>query len=319
MASISTTYLDEALANFSGYLTIDEVYDGPFCILSVVDNRRYNRLACRVLDHDPTQDDVRAFLKEFKGRLDKSGLKVRGITTDGSSLYPVVLKELWPDARHQICEFHVIKEITKAVLHALAKLRKEMAALIPKQPRGRPSKERQGQAWLIARQKQEVAELFEHRYLFVRHHLSPAEQKQLQKLMYGRRQLRTLRKIMEEVYRLFDRRCRTQTALKKLQKLRRRVRRFKKLGKSLDKLKSPNLEKALVFLDDKLLEATSNAVERANRRFRKAQKSIYSVRTKPHIEQRLALDMNRELRAGKRARTLKTLHAARSDPDSGHS
>src|SRR5580704_15073960 len=72
--SISTTYLDEALADFSGYLAIDEVYDGPFCILSVVDNRCYNRLAFRVLDHDPTQDDVRDFLKEFKGQLDKRGL-----------------------------------------------------------------------------------------------------------------------------------------------------------------------------------------------------------------------------------------------------
>ncbi len=79
--------------------------------------------------------------------------------------------------------------------------------------------------------------------------------------------------------------------MQKLEKLRRRVRRFKKLGKSLDKLKSPNLEKALVFLDDKLLGSTSNAVERGNRRFRKAQKSIYSVRTKQHLEQRLALDM----------------------------
>ena len=87
---------------------------------------------------------------------------------------------------------------------------------------------------------------------------------------------------MEEVYRLFDRRCKTQTALKKVEKLRRRVRWFKKLGKSLDKLKSPTLEKALVFLDDKLLPSTSNAVERGNRRFRKAQNSIDSVRTKEY-------------------------------------
>jgi transposase-like protein len=316
--SISTTYLDEALADFSGYLTIDEVYDGPFCILSVVDNRRYNRLAFRVLDHDPTQDDVRAFLSAFKGQLDRRGLSVLGITTDGSPLYPKVLKELWPGARHQICEFHVLKEITKAVLHALAKLRKEMTAQIPQQPRGRPSKERQDQARLIAYRKRCVAKLFEHRYLFVRHHLSAAQQKQLRELVYGRPQLRTLRKIMDEVYRLFDRRCKTQTALKKLQRLRRRVRRFKQLGKSLDKLRSPNLEKALEFLDDKLLGATSNAVERANRRFRKAQKSIYSVRTKQHLEQRLALDMHREQRAPKRRQTMKTLHDARSDPESGH-
>jgi hypothetical protein len=318
MASITTTYLDEALANFSGYLAIDEVYDGPFCILSVVDNRHYNRLAFRVLDHDPTQDDVHAFLSEFKGQLDRRGLSVLGVTTDGSALYPKVLKELWPDARHQLCEFHVLKEITQAVLHALAVLRKEMTAQIPKQPRGRPSKEREGQAWLIANRKRRVAELFEHRYLFVRHHRSGAQQKQLRELTYGRPELRTLRRIMDEVYRLFDRRCRTQTALKKLQKLRRRVRRFKKLGQALKKLNSPMLEKALEFLDDKLLGATSNAVERANRRFRKAQKSIYSVRTKEHLEQRLALDMHREQRAAKRQQTIQTLHDDRSKPDSLH-
>jgi hypothetical protein len=316
--SISTTYLDEALADFSGYLAIDEVYDGPFCILSVVDNRRYNRLTFRVLDQDPTQDDVLAFLTAFKGQLDERSRSVLGITTDGSSLYPKVVKELWSKARHQICEFHVIKEITKAVLHALAKLRKEMTAPIPKQRRGRPSKERQGQAWRIAYRKRCVADLFEYRYLFVRHHLNPTQQKQLQKLMYGQLQLRTLRKIMEAVYRLFDRRCKTQTALKKLQRLRRRVRRFKKLGQALNKLKSPMLEKALEFLDDKLLGATSNAVERANRRFRKAQNSIYSVRTKEHLEQRLALDMHREQRAPKRQQTMKTLHDARSKADSLH-
>jgi hypothetical protein len=181
-----------------------------------------------------------------------------------------------------------------------------------------PAKSGRGQAWLIAGQKQEVAELFEHRYLFVRRHLSPAEPKQLQKLTYARRQLRTLGKIMDEVYRLFDRRCKTQTALDKLKRLRRRVRRFKQLAQALNKLKSPLLEKALEFLDDKLLGATSNAVERSNRRFRKAQNSIYSVRTKEHLEQRLALDMHREQRVPKRRQTMKTLHHARSTSDGLH-
>jgi hypothetical protein len=167
--TLSGAYLDKALADFSGYLAIDEVYDGPFGILSIVDNYRYNRLAFRVLDHDPRQDDVRVFLVEFEEQLAKRQQSVCGITTDGSSLYPKVLEELWPNARHQICEFHVLKEITLAVLHALAKLRKQMTANIPKQPRGRPSKEQQPPARKVKRQKQRVVELFEHRYLFVTH------------------------------------------------------------------------------------------------------------------------------------------------------
>jgi hypothetical protein len=307
------------LTDFSGYLAIDELYDGPCCVLSVVDNRRYNRLAFRVLDHKPTHKDVRAFLSEFKAELDKRGLVVRGITTDGSALYPKVLKKLWPDVRHQVCRFHVLMEITKAVLRALAVLRKEMKTQIPKQKRGRPRKTDQSQTRRIKRLKRRVAELFEHRHLFVKHHLSRAEKKVLKKLTRGQPQLRTLRQIMDEVYRLFDRRCKTQTASRRLGKLRKRVRRFKRLGRTLGKLNSPTLEKALTFLDDKLLGSTSNAVERSNRRYRKAQKTIYGVRTKRHREQRIALDMNRELRAAKRACTLKSLHRARSDPDSAHS
>jgi hypothetical protein len=102
--------------------------------------------------------------------------------------------------------------------------------------------------------------------------------------------------------------------LARLAKLRARVRRFKRLGQALEKLYTPNLEKALTYLDDKLLPGTSNAVERGNRRYRKAQRSIYSVRTAEHIRQRIALDMHREQRLGERMRTTKTLHQARAGP-----
>ena len=287
-------------------------------MLSVVDNHAFHRLAFRVLEHDPDQDDVRSFLADFKAELDRRSLEVRGITTDGSSLYPKVLKELWPDAPHQVCVFHVLKEITKAVLRALAKLRKELAQHIPKLPRGRPRQDKQSQARArrAKRLKDRLAELFEHRYLFVRHRLSPAQKRVLTRLVRGRPQLRVLRAIMDEVYRLFDRRCRTATAVKRLAKLRARVRRFKRLGKALDKLQSPTLDKALLFLDDRLLGSTSNAVERSNRRFRKAQRSIYSARTAQQIRRRLALDLHREQRAARRAQTLKSLHRARSGHDS---
>jgi hypothetical protein len=117
---------------------------------------------------------------------------------------------------------------------------------------------------------------------------------------------------MEEVYRLFDRRCRTDTALAKLAQLRGRVRRFRRVGRALKALSSPNLEKALTFLDDRLLPATSNAVERGNRRYRKMQASIYRVRTEAQIRSRLALDLLRESQAQDRAETTGTLHRARA-------
>ena len=133
----------------------------------------------------------------------------------------------------------------------------------------------------------------------------------IHRITRGRPELRTLRDIMDEVYRLFDRRCRTDTVLENLAKLRRRVCRFKKVGKTLHKLFSPNLEKSLTFLDDKLLPSTSNAVERGYRRHRKMQKTVYRIRTQRNINGRIALDMQREERTQHRAKTTKTLHTAR--------
>jgi hypothetical protein len=278
----------------------------------LVDNRSFTRLAYRVLEHDPTQDDIRRFLGDFRAHLEARRLQVQGITTDGSSLYPVPLAELFPGIPHQVCEFHVRKALTRAVLHALAKIRTELKAQLPKRPRGRPSKAQARTARRVRRWEQRVGDLFEHRYLFVRKELTAAQAKRLQRITRGLPHLRTLRALMDEVYRLFDRRCRAATALARLAKLRARVRRFRWVGRALDQLKTPNLEKALTFLDDKLLPATSNAVERGNRRFRKAQRSIYSVRTAAHIRQRIALDMQREQQAPDRGRTTKLLHQTRT-------
>ena len=46
---MDTDFLDWALADFSGYVAADELYDGPFCMLSAVDNRCYKRILYDVL------------------------------------------------------------------------------------------------------------------------------------------------------------------------------------------------------------------------------------------------------------------------------
>jgi hypothetical protein len=312
-AGLAAAYLPAVLADFSGYIAADELYDGPFCVLSIVDNRQFHRLVYEVLEHDPTHQDIERFFTRFKALLDARDLKVRGITTDASPLYSVPIAAVFGPVPHQVCEFHTMRELTKAVLQAVARVRRALAAQLPRLPRGRPSSQ---VAKRQARRKQclqqRVTDLFDHRYLFVQRSLSAAERKTLARISRGQKPLRVLREIMDEVYRLFDRRCRSETALQKLAKLRRRVQRFKHVGKTLHKLFSPNLEKALTFLDDKLLPSTSNAVERGNRRHRKMQKTIYRVRTKQTLSGRIALDLLRDTQAQGRTRTTQTLHLART-------
>jgi hypothetical protein len=312
---MDTEFLDWALADFSGYVAADELYDGPFCVLSAVDNRCYKRILYEVLDHAPNHDDIRAFLNRLKTALQARGLTRRGITTAGSPLYPEPLAAVFSGVPHQLCQFHVIKEITKGVLKAVAQVRERLAPSKPKLKRGRPSSKDPAARRRARKSKaiqEQISDLFQDRYWFVRRRLKASERKRLRHITRGFPQRRKWRELMEQVYALFDRRCRTQTALDKLTKLRQRLNRFKHLGETLQKLYSPTLEKALTFLDDKLFPSTSNAVERGNRRYRKMQKSIYSVRTQEQIKARIALDMWREAQSEGREQTLHALHEARA-------
>jgi hypothetical protein len=240
-------------------------------------------------------------------------LPLLGITTDGSSLYPTPLAEVLRGVPHQLCQFHIVQEIVKAVVGVVSSERKRLTAKQPTLRRGRPSTPVAKQA---ARTKKRLeaqrAALFTHRYLFVQRHVSKTERKILWRITRGLPHVYVLRVLMAQVYTLFDRRCRTQRALDKWAKLRRRLLRCPQLSETLKKLFAPTLEKALTFLEDKVLPATSNAVERGNRRYRKRQKSVYRVRTLEQIRARLALDMWREAQAEGRQQPLAALHRARA-------
>ena len=291
------TFVDWALAEFSGYSAVDELYEGRYCVLSAVDKRQYKRMVYEVLDHDSSHEDIKAFLGRLKAALDERGLTVAGLTTDGSALYPQRLREVFgADVLHQICQFHVVADLVKAVLKAVAAQRQRLATSKPQ----------------LKRVQEKIGDLFRHRHLFIKRRLSASERKTLLRLTRALPHLRKLREIMEEGYKLFDRRCRTETALGKLAQLRVRVKRFQWVGQTLQKLFSPALEKALTFLDDKLLPSTSNAVERGNRRHRKMQKSIYRLRGQARLAARIALDMLREARAWGRQQTTESLHYARA-------
>lgn len=270
--------------NFSGYLCIDEIYDGAYVIYYAVDPVSQCRVAFQI-SYEANEKTTRGFLAYLK----KMGLGVKGITTDGSHLYPKPIAEIFPETKHQICYFHMLKEINLLVLKCLARFRKSLPRP-PKRSRGRP---RKGQKYHLSRLEKLRYAIWEARYLWIQHYLTPGQRKKLQRLYRGHPFLRALRELVDLVYGLFDRRCSVESARQKLEQLRQ-----KKLWQEFPlflpiwkKLRSPNLEKALTFLDDDLLEGTSNAVERANRGHRKFQKTIYRVRTERTIAGRIKYSM----------------------------
>ena len=181
-------FLDWALASFSGYVAADELYEGPYCVLSVVDNRQYKRILYKVLDHDPTHPDITTFLGRLKTALTERGLVLQGITTDGSPLYPEPIRTVFGDVAHQICTFHVLKELTQGILRAVAAERRRLAHSKPKLPRGRPSS-KEKTARRLARKsttiQDKISGLFQGRFLCVKRRLKPSERKTLLQITQG--------------------------------------------------------------------------------------------------------------------------------------
>ena len=197
-------------------MAADALYDGPFCMLSAVDKRRDKRILSDGLDHDPAHEDIRTFLGRLTMALTARDLTLGGMTTDGSALSPAPLAALLHGVPHHVWTFHVLAEVGKAVLGAVASARKRLAAPQPKWPKGRPSTPA---AQAAARQKkrltQQRVDFYTHRHLFVQRHLSHSERQQWWRITRSLPPLRLLREIMIQVYALCDRRCRIQTALDK--------------------------------------------------------------------------------------------------------
>ena len=106
---------------FSGTLCVDELHLGQFTLLLATDPIRDLPAAFALVSAND-QDHMRGFLKNLK----TWGLMPDVVITDGSNLYPAVLGELWPEADHQLCVFHIIKDINKLILDALRRLRMAM-------------------------------------------------------------------------------------------------------------------------------------------------------------------------------------------------
>src|SRR5258708_3949011 len=103
-------YRQWTLENFSGTLNLDEIHLGHRTLLLATDPLSDFPVAFALVSTND-QDHMRRFLQNLKNL----GFAPQVVVTDGSPLYPKILAELWSDARHQLCVFHVIKDINGCV------------------------------------------------------------------------------------------------------------------------------------------------------------------------------------------------------------
>jgi hypothetical protein len=283
-----------ALEQFRGVLCLDELHLGAHTLLLATDP-----VADRVIGYLLVKVNDQAHMRRFLLTLAYWGFQPEVVVTDGSSLYPAVLQEVWPRAKHQLCVFHVLQDVTAKVLDAVRRLRRQQARrgnAGRKRRRGRPSKRQQA-----ARRrrgptaKQKAAFVYKHRFLIVKRpeNFQGRDAEHLRRMYEYLPGLRRLRGFCLEVYQLFD-----PGQVARLARRRRTL-----LLKKGEYQQDPELQAALGLLDkekfDKMIAflecpagqrvRTNNHAERANRKVRFDEKVRYKWRSQRSLDRFLRL------------------------------
>lgn len=271
--------LAKAAAAFSGELALDEVYDGEWYQLKATDPLNGIELAWKLERGTPSEDDVKSFLLELKA----AGIDPKLVVTDGSTLYPSVLAEVWPNAKHQRCVFHFIKQVNEDLGKAFWGIYDAMPKP-PKRKAGRPKK--RGRPREDQRKRNNRHKVRKARFVFLKREdrLGDEERALLREAIELCPALGVLRRFVVGLHELFGPTTTSQT----LAEQRRQailndeaLRATLALSRPLERLQDDELFARLTrYLEFDNADKTSNHVERENREFRNRQKTHYRMRSR---------------------------------------
>jgi hypothetical protein len=288
-------YRQWTLARFSGTLSIDEIHLGHRTLLLATDPLSDFPVAFALVSAND-HEHMRRFLQNLKDW----GFLPQVIVTDGSNLYPKLLAELWPQARHQLCVFHVLQDINACVLDAVRRWRRQHAAKAARRPRrrGRPRKS-PARAPRQTTKKDQAHFIWKQRHLLVTRpeHLSGRQRRCLTQMFEYLPQLRLLRQFVLQVYQLFDPSQRFRPTANQWAKLLNTpaYQADPDLARALAMLSPEKFEKMIAYLDSPLGQRvrTNNHVERTNRRLRYLEKVRYKWRRRRTIVRFVVLAFDR--------------------------
>jgi Transposase len=268
---------------FSGTLCVDELHLGRYTLLLATDPLADLPVGFALVGAND-QDHMRRFL----GNLARWGLQPQVVVSDGSSLYPELLAQIWPAARHQLCVFHVVRDVLEKVLAAVRRLRRAKARrgrAGRKRRRGRPSQRqaaRRRQRGPSA--KDQAAFVWKHRYVLVKRaaKLTAEEWDTLTQMFDYLPELRPVWYFCQDIYHLLDDSKTLKVARWRYTLLRQdpKYQEVRELVEALGLLAEPKLTKVMGFVQQPAESRvrTNNHVERMNRRLRFAEKVRYRWR-----------------------------------------
>jgi transposase-like protein len=291
----------QVLERFGGVLCVDEIHLGKFTLLLATDPLGDFPVAFALVSAND-KDHMRRFL----GNLKNWGLRPKVVVTDRSPLYPALLTELWPGVEHQLCVFHVMQDINKLVLDALRRSRRAMQRRGRKgrrRGRGRPRQGQPKRRELTVKDKAHF--VYKHRYLIVTRedNLGQQQRKDLRKMLEYAPELRTLRKFIKAIHRLFETEQSEMQAWYRWHALRRNLEyaSVPELAQVLEMLNEPTFRKLVAFLRGPATRRsrvrTNNHVERCNRQLRFLEKVRYKWRRRRTLVRFLVLRMSQVWKA----------------------
>ena len=141
----------KVLSEFSGTLCVDEIHLGHRVVLLVSDPIADNPIACALVSSNDGAHMIR-FLRNLKNH----GFFPKTVISDRSPLYPKTITEVWPEAKHQLCVFHVMSDVNDHVLDAVRDVRRAIKPKRVKKGKGRPSKRHQARVKKLKEQREQA-------------------------------------------------------------------------------------------------------------------------------------------------------------------
>jgi Transposase len=286
------------LERFSGTLCVDELHLGVYTLVLATDPLADLPVGFALVGAND-QDHMRRFLRN----LARWGLRPEVVVSDGSPLYPELLAEVWPDARHQLCVFHLLRDVLDQVLDAVRRSRRAQARrgrAGRQRRRGRPSRQQQARR---QRQgptvRQKASFVWKHRFLIVKRSakLTRTEWDDLVRMFHYLPELRPLWYFSQDLYRLLDDSQTLRVARWRYTLLRHepKYQEVRELVAALELLAGPKLTKMMGFVQQPAGKRvrTNNHVERLNRRLRFAEKVRYRWRKRRWVIRWVVLLLDR--------------------------